>query len=108
MHTRKALDDFIQLNAKEGKHFKMQNVKHFDEFNITSNKIFVQELDNGVLRVQLPKDGAFKNASARNKALAYNPDGSEVKGAKNLLPDNWTFSSTANATDNISQILLIY
>jgi hypothetical protein len=75
MHTREALDEFIKLNSQAGKNYKINKVHSFDEFNNTADEIFLQELPNGVTRIQLPKDGAFKNAKTRNNALAYNADG---------------------------------
>ncbi|MGI0118126.1 hypothetical protein, partial [Zooshikella sp. RANM57] len=101
MHTREAFDEFIKLNAQAGKQYKTTKVTRFDEFNNTADEIFIQELPNGATRVQLPKDGAFKNAKARNNALAYNSDGSKVKGVKTLLPSGWTSSNSVSATDNI-------
>ena len=103
LHTQKGLDDFIKLQASEGKNLNVTNVTSFAQKNSTEDEIFVQVLENGVKRIQLPRE-VWKNSTAFGKSVIPKSESgisTSIKGIKTLFPESWTASDYVNAAEHL-------
>ncbi len=86
MHTSLGLKHFLKINANAGKRFSFKKVTSFPE-KVESGPILIQELDNGVIRLQIPRD-AWKDDRVFESALKR-VENINLKGIKTLWPDNF-------------------
>ncbi len=101
MHTKLGFDNFIELNQSAGKTFSIRNVTEFAVERIEAGgEILSQTLENGVRRVQLPRD-AWANADAFSDAIAYSEAGQRLKGIKTLWPESYDVSKIGDITRRI-------
>ena len=101
MHTKPGFDHFLKMNQSAGKTFSIQNVTEFTAERIESGgTILSQTLDNGVKRIQLPRD-AWANARAYDSAVAYTEGGQRLKGVKSLWPESYDIQKIGDITTRL-------
>ncbi len=101
MHTKLGFDNFLKLNQNAGKTYSIRNVTEFTSERIEAGgEILSQTLENGVRRVQLPRD-AWANGDAVNSAIAFSESGQRLKGVKSLFPESWDVAKITEATNTI-------
>src|SRR5262249_50489620 len=90
MHLKAGVDELKLQNSAFGRDFASGYTDTFPLEN-HSQTILMQELPNGVTRVQLPQ------SSATRKALAVSSPDGLVKGIKTLWPDSYGRAEIAAA-----------
>jgi hypothetical protein len=101
MHTKLGFENFLKLNQNAGKTFSIQNVTEFTAERIEAGgSILSQTLDNGVRRIQLPRD-AWVNAKAYDSAVAFTEGGQRLKGVKSLWPESYDIQKIGDITNRI-------
>ncbi len=103
MHTKLGFDNFLKLNQSGGKTYSIRNVTEFTSERIEAGgEILSQTLENGVRRVQLPRD-AWSNADAFSSASALTAaeGGTRLKGVKTLFPESWDVGKIGEATNDV-------
>jgi hypothetical protein len=101
MHTKLGFDNFLKLNQNAGKAYSIRNVTEFTAERIEAGgEILSQTLDNGVRRIQLPRD-AWANNSAFSGANFPVSDSLRLKGVKTLWPDSYDIQKIGDITTRI-------
>ena len=104
MHTLKALEHLIKMNQKAGRRLKIDNVANLKDFSLdaTNSKILKQTMDNGVIRVQLPRE-AF-DGNRWNKAITEKIQelgDRRLKSVKTLWPETYTPNKVMEVAEGI-------
>ncbi len=94
-------EEHRMTNAFFGKNYNIRNVTEFKAERIeVGGDILTQTLNNGVERVQLPRD-AWANARAFDNAKAFTESGQKLKGVKTLWPESYSVEKIGDITTKI-------
>lgn len=86
------------MSRNSGKTYTIETVERFAEENVTAS-ILKQRVPNGVIRVQIPREG-WVNAKSYGKAVGESENGL-IKGVKTLFPEHFTPADIAEAAESV-------